>query len=51
MLVIPIRRALKGKTAQNILLSVASLKQGNIDRDWKVDINVIKEEKPEHGII
>jgi predicted transcriptional regulator of viral defense system len=42
-LVIPIQRALKGKTTQNILLSVASPKQGNIDRNWKVDINVIIE--------
>lgn len=38
-----IQRALKGKAIQNILLSIASPKQGNIDRDWKVDVNVIIE--------
>ncbi|MDR1883687.1 MAG: type IV toxin-antitoxin system AbiEi family antitoxin [Prevotella sp.] len=42
-LVAPIKRALKNKPTQNILLSVTSPKQGNIDRDWKVDINVIIE--------
>jgi predicted transcriptional regulator of viral defense system len=42
-LVVSIQRALKGKATQNILLSVASPKQGNIDRDWKVDVNVIIE--------
>jgi predicted transcriptional regulator of viral defense system len=42
-LAISIQRALKGKTIQNILLSVASPKQGNIDRDWKVDINMLIE--------
>jgi predicted transcriptional regulator of viral defense system len=42
-LAISIQRALKGRTTQNILLSVASPKQGNIDRDWKVDVNVIIE--------
>jgi predicted transcriptional regulator of viral defense system len=39
----PIQRALKGKAIQNVLLSVASPKQGNIDKDWKVDVNVIIE--------
>jgi len=38
-----ISRALKGKTTQNILLSIASSKKGNIDRDWKVDVNVLIE--------
>jgi predicted transcriptional regulator of viral defense system len=38
-----IQRALKGKSTQNILLSVASPKQGCIDRAWKVDVNVIIE--------
>jgi predicted transcriptional regulator of viral defense system len=42
-LVTSIRRALKGKPTQNILLSVVSPKQGNIDRDWKVDVNIIIE--------
>ncbi|GHV00790.1 hypothetical protein FACS1894159_07280 [Bacteroidia bacterium] len=42
-LVVSIQRALKGKATQNILLSVASPKQGNIERDWKVDVNVIIE--------
>jgi predicted transcriptional regulator of viral defense system len=39
----PMQRALNGKATQNILLSVASPKQGNIDKDWKVDVNVILE--------
>ena len=38
-----IQRALKGKATQNILLSIASPKQGNIDKDWKVDVNVLIE--------
>lgn len=38
-----IRRALKGKQKQNILLSIASPHMGNIDRDWKVDVNVVIE--------
>jgi predicted transcriptional regulator of viral defense system len=38
-----IQRALKGKATQNILLSIASPRQGNIDKDWKVDVNVIIE--------
>ena len=38
-----IRRVLKGKAIQNIILSVSSPKQGNIDRDWKVDVNVMIE--------
>ena len=38
-----VQRALKGKATQNILLSIASPKQGNIDKDWKVDVNVIIE--------
>jgi predicted transcriptional regulator of viral defense system len=38
-----IKRSLKGKAIQNILLSVSSPKQGNIDKDWKVDVNVIIE--------
>jgi predicted transcriptional regulator of viral defense system len=39
-LVTSIQRALKDKTTQNILLSIATPKQGNIDRDWKVDVNL-----------
>jgi predicted transcriptional regulator of viral defense system len=35
-----IRRALKGKPTQNILLSIASPQRENIDKDWKVDVNV-----------
>jgi predicted transcriptional regulator of viral defense system len=42
-LVMPMQRALRGKATQNILLSVASPKRGNIDKDWKVDVNVIVE--------
>jgi predicted transcriptional regulator of viral defense system len=42
-LAISIQRALKGKAIQNILLSIASPRQSNIDRDWKVDVNVIIE--------
>jgi predicted transcriptional regulator of viral defense system len=42
-LLMPMQRALKGKATQNILLSLASPKQGNIDKDWKVDVNVIIE--------
>jgi predicted transcriptional regulator of viral defense system len=38
-----IQRILKGKPIQNILLSIASPKQGNIDRDWKVDVNLLIE--------
>jgi predicted transcriptional regulator of viral defense system len=38
-----IQRVLKGKATQNILLSIASPKQRNIDKDWKVDVNVIIE--------
>ena len=38
-----IQRVLKSKATQNILLSIASPKQGNIDKDWKVDVNVIIE--------
>ena len=38
-----IQRALKDKATQHILLSIASPKQGNIDKDWKVDVNVIIE--------
>jgi predicted transcriptional regulator of viral defense system len=37
------QHVLKGKATQNILLSVASPKQGNIDRNWKVDVNIIIE--------
>lgn len=35
-----IQRVLKERTTQNILLSISSPKRGNIDRDWKVDVNV-----------
>jgi len=35
-----IRRVLKGKNMQNIVLAISSPKKGNIDRDWKVDVNV-----------
>lgn len=35
-----IQRALKGKTTQNIILAISSPKKGNMDRDWKVDVNV-----------
>lgn len=35
-----IQRALKGKATQNILLSIASPQRENIDKDWKVDVNV-----------
>ncbi|MBF0577383.1 type IV toxin-antitoxin system AbiEi family antitoxin [Dysgonomonas sp. GY617] len=35
-----IRRALKDKATQNILLSIASSQRENIDKDWKVDVNV-----------
>jgi predicted transcriptional regulator of viral defense system len=42
-LAISIQRALKGKAIQNILLSIASPRQSNIDRDWKGDVNVIIE--------
>ncbi|MFT3739581.1 MAG: type IV toxin-antitoxin system AbiEi family antitoxin [Breznakibacter sp.] len=35
-----IERVLKGKTTQNILLSISSPKKGNVDKDWKVDVNV-----------
>jgi len=35
-----IQRILKEKTTQNIVLSISSPKKGNIDRDWKVDVNV-----------
>jgi predicted transcriptional regulator of viral defense system len=38
-----IRRTLKTKNTQNILLSISSPKKGNIDKDWKVDVNVIIE--------
>jgi predicted transcriptional regulator of viral defense system len=38
-----IRRTLKGKKTQNILLSISSPKKGNIDKDWKVDVNTIIE--------
>jgi len=38
-----IHRALKGKTTQNILLSIASSKNGNINKDWKVNVNVLIE--------
>ena len=42
-LAMSIRRALKGKAIQNILLSIASPKQGNIDKEWKVDVNILIE--------
>ena len=38
-----IQRVLRSKATQNILLSIASPKQRNIDKDWKVDVNVIIE--------
>jgi predicted transcriptional regulator of viral defense system len=38
-----IQRALTGKVTQPILLSIASSKHGSIDKDWKVDVNVIIE--------
>ncbi|GHT24801.1 hypothetical protein FACS189430_10390 [Bacteroidia bacterium] len=38
-----IRRTLKSKKTQNILLSIASPQKGNIDKGWKVDVNVIIE--------
>ena len=42
-LAMSIQRALKGKTTQTVLLSIASPKYGNIDKDWKIDVNVIIE--------
>ena len=39
----PIKRALKHKTTQTILLSISSPKFRTIDRDWQVDVNVIIE--------
>jgi predicted transcriptional regulator of viral defense system len=42
-LVKPIQRVLKGKPTQNILLSISSPKRENIDKDWKVDVNVVIE--------
>jgi predicted transcriptional regulator of viral defense system len=38
-----IRRALKAKKTQNILLSISSPQQGHIDKDWKIDVNTIIE--------
>ncbi len=38
-----IQKVLENKTIQNVLLSIASPKQGNIDRNWKVDVNIIIE--------
>lgn len=35
-----IQRVLKGKTTQKIVLAISSPKKGNIDKDWKVDVNV-----------
>ena len=35
-----IKRALNRRTLQNIVLGISSPKKGNIDRDWKVDVNV-----------
>lgn len=35
-----IQRALKGRTTQNIVLSISAPKKGSIDKDWKVDVNV-----------
>ena len=35
-----IQRALNGRTLQNIVLGISSPKKGNIDRDWRVDVNV-----------
>jgi predicted transcriptional regulator of viral defense system len=35
-----IKRALKGRATQNIVLSISALKKGCIDKDWKVDVNV-----------
>lgn len=35
-----IRRVLKVKSTQNVLLAIASPKKGNIDRYWKVDVNI-----------
>jgi predicted transcriptional regulator of viral defense system len=38
-----IKRALKGKSLQAILLSISSQRKNNMDREWKVDVNVIIE--------
>jgi len=38
-----LHRALIGKTTQNIILSIASPKNGSIDKDWKVNVNVLIE--------
>lgn len=35
-----IQRVLKRRKTQNILLAISSPKKGNIDRNWKVDVNV-----------
>lgn len=35
-----IKRILAKRKTQNILLSISSTKKGNIDRDWKVDVNI-----------
>ena len=35
-----IRRVLKVKSTQNVLLAIASPKKGDIDRYWKVDVNI-----------
>jgi predicted transcriptional regulator of viral defense system len=37
------RRALKGKALQNVLLSVSSPRKTNIDKEWKVDVNLLIE--------
>jgi len=42
-LAMSIQRALTNKTTQNILLSIASPKQGNVDKKWKVDVNILIE--------
>lgn len=39
-LALSIQRALKNKTTQNILLSISSPKRKNINREWKVDVNL-----------
>jgi predicted transcriptional regulator of viral defense system len=38
-----VRRALKGKSLQNVLLSVSSPQKKAIDKNWKVDINIVIE--------
>lgn len=39
-LALSIQRVLKHKTTQNILLSISSPKRKNINREWKVDVNI-----------